>query len=170
MNLATKILCLMVVFTAFVYGNAQSQATLSALSSNESYKLEEQVVSLVKKRRRIELGISWKKSNPIVFSKRNRDLYIHSLENILSDWDGYLSQTTAANQNILNLGYLPTYRGELHLMFFRNLADGRSLPDNQPRLWMTYCKNNNEGCISGQVHFYTKEQVAILRDIISENL
>lgn len=49
MNLATKILCLMVVFTAFVYGNAQSQTILSALSSNESYKLEEQVVSLVKK-------------------------------------------------------------------------------------------------------------------------
>lgn len=148
--------------------NARTQRVLYTLSTDKEYRILEQVVSINKRRGRLELGINWKKTRPITFSKSNQGTYIDFFNSVISSWDSYASRTIDANKNTFDLGDLPTHRGVISAVFFRRQAHGPSLPDNKPRLRLVYCKKGDFGCIHSQVHFYSKEQVVTLRNIIAE--
>ncbi len=157
-------LTLLVVISALVAAAAQSN--LSTLSTGKDYRLTEQEVSIVKKGSRLELGIGWQKTNPLVFSKANKDSYAGFFDDVLSQWDSYASRISASGRNSVGLSDLPTYRGKLSAFFFSKRADGKKFPDGRPLLRLVYCENSDRDCIRGQVHFYSKEQVMSLRTLV----
>jgi len=163
-----RLLGLTLLFVILTFELSVAQSNLSTLSTDKDYRLTEQVVLTNKRGGRLELGINWKRTNPLVFSKANKDEYLIFLDDILSQWGTYASRNAASGRNTIRLGYFPTHRGEISAFFFNNLADGKKFPDNQPRLRLIYCKDKDRDCIRGQVHFYSREQVKNLRAILFE--
>lgn len=137
------------------------------LSTDRAYTLSQQEVSVNITDDALTLGIDWKKTSPLIFSRDFSDNYVSFFEALLSEWDAYAEDLDATGRNTAPLSYLPTQSGELSVVFFARLADGREFPDGASRVRLVYCGQADSNCIVGQVHFYTRGQISQLVDLLS---
>ncbi len=158
------------LFSGLLVANAEdalADITLFTLSTDSAYSLSQQEVSVDISGDILTLGIDWKMTSPLIFSLDLNDRYVTFFKALVSDWDAYARDLDASGSNTAPLGYLPTQSGELSVVFFARLADGREFADGASRVRMVYCGQTDGNCIAGQVHFYTRGQISQLVDLLS---